>query len=305
LIGDIHGHADELHQLLKQMGYEQRRGVHQHPERKVIFLGDFIDRGPRIRQVLETVRAMVDAGHALAVMGNHEWNALAYHTPDPRHANEYLRRHTPKNERQHARTMEQLSASELQEYLRWFQSLPMWLEPGGLRAVHACWDDDAVANVAMQLAEHGGIDEHFLSLASSPAEPLFAAVETLLKGKEAPLPAGVVFQDKDGNRRRGMRTRWYLPAVEQTYRSYAFQATEIDCDLTLEPAIVAAARPYAASHPPVFVGHYWLTEQRPRLLSNNVACLDFSVAKGGFLCAYRWQGEQTLTDDHFCTVASV
>src|SRR5690349_12096752 len=82
LIGDIHGHADELVRLLTALGYQVRGGVYQRPDRKVVFLGDFIDRGPQIRRVLGIVRPMVEAGHALAVMRNHELNALAYHTGD-------------------------------------------------------------------------------------------------------------------------------------------------------------------------------------------------------------------------------
>lgn len=49
----------------------------------------------------------------------------------------------------------------------------------------------------------------------------------------------------------------------------------------------------------MFVGHYWLSAQRPELLADNVACLDFSVAKGGFLCAYRWNGERKLSNENF------
>src|SRR5205807_1986313 len=64
LIGDIHGHADELVQLLDVLGYEKGGGVYHHPDRRLIFLGDFIDRGPQIRRVLEIVRPMVEAGHA-------------------------------------------------------------------------------------------------------------------------------------------------------------------------------------------------------------------------------------------------
>ena len=60
LIGDIHGHADELEQLLGMLGYRRQQGVYGHPERQVIFVGDFIDRGPQIREVLEIVRPMVD-----------------------------------------------------------------------------------------------------------------------------------------------------------------------------------------------------------------------------------------------------
>jgi cupin 2 domain-containing protein len=53
----------------------------------------------------------------------------------------------------------------------------------------------------------------------------------------------------------------------------------------------------------VFVGHYGLSAHRPEILAENVACLDFSVAKGGFLCAYRWQGEQKLSNDNFVWVS--
>lgn len=81
VIGDIHGHADELDGLLSTLGYERRNGCHAHPEgRTVFFLGDYIDRGPKIREVLHTVRAMVEGGSALAILGNHEINALRFHT---------------------------------------------------------------------------------------------------------------------------------------------------------------------------------------------------------------------------------
>src|SRR5258706_3891401 len=112
LIGDIHGYADELVQLLEALGYQNEQRTYRHPERKVIFLGDFIDRGPKIRQVLEIVRPMIEEGKALAVMGNHELNALAYHTDDPDQPREYLRRHIDKNVNQHHRTLEQLKPQE-------------------------------------------------------------------------------------------------------------------------------------------------------------------------------------------------
>ena len=108
IIGDIHGHAAPLRALLEKLGYREVAGAYSHPERKVIFLGDFIDRGPEIRETLQTVRAMVDGGSALAVMGNHEFNAMAYHTPDGQ--GDYLRKHTPEKVEQHRATMEQLVA---------------------------------------------------------------------------------------------------------------------------------------------------------------------------------------------------
>ena len=299
LIGDIHGHADELVQLLKTLGYEKAQGVFRHPARKAIFLGDFIDRGPKIRQVLETVRPMIEEGTALAVMGNHELNALAYHTEDPEESGQYLRRRSPKNEKQHRATLEQLKPDELRSYLDWFHTLPMWLDLDGLRAVHACWDERSMSRIAADLAEHGGINPALLHSACKKGNALFGPVEVILKGKEGKLPDGASFTDKDGHVRTEIRTRWYLAPNGHTYRTYALQSDEIECDLGLDAAVITAAAPYPATAKPVFVGHYWLSANKPEVLAENVACLDFSVAKGGFLCAYRWNGEQKLSNENF------
>ncbi len=56
--------------------------------------GKFIDRGPEIRRTLQIACAMVDAGTARAVIGNHEFNALLYHTKGPE--GEWLREHDEK-----------------------------------------------------------------------------------------------------------------------------------------------------------------------------------------------------------------
>ena len=77
------------------------------------------------------------------------------------------------------------------------------------------------------------------------------------------------------------------------------QSDEIACDLRLDEAVIAVAAPYPPSAKPVFVGHYWLSAHQPELLAENVACLDYSVAKNGFLCAYRWNGEQKLNNENF------
>ncbi len=69
IIGDIHGCADELEDLLGRLGYSEGR----HPEgRKVVFLGDLVDRGPRVPDVLRIAMDMVKAGTALCVPGNHD-----------------------------------------------------------------------------------------------------------------------------------------------------------------------------------------------------------------------------------------
>jgi predicted MPP superfamily phosphohydrolase len=74
IIGDIHGELEGLRLLLEKLGYEAEGGSFHHPEgRKLIFVGDLIDRGPESRGVLHLVRRLVDSGQALVVMGNHEY----------------------------------------------------------------------------------------------------------------------------------------------------------------------------------------------------------------------------------------
>ena len=134
--------------------------------------------------------------------------------------------------------------------------------------------------------------------------PLFGPVDVVLKGEEVKLADGVCFTDKDGHVRTEIRTKWYLPPAGHAYGTYALQSDEIVCPVPLEQAVIDAAAPYPADAKPVFIGHYWLSATRPALLAANVACLDYSVAKGGFLCAYRWDGERKLTNEHFVWVAA-
>ena len=298
LIGDLHGCARSLEALLVAMGYERGDRGYRHPTRRVIFLGDFIDRGPQIRETLEIVRPMIESGSALAVMGNHELNALAFHTPDPDKPGCHLRPHNEKNSNQHAETMRQVPAGELASYLSWFRTLPMWLDLDGLRVVHACWDETQMAKIS------GPVTDEFLHSACRKGHPLYEPIEILLKGKETKLPEGLFFQDKEGHQRFKTRLRWYLSPEGQTYRTYAMAAEEIPCDLPLAPEVIEAAAPYPADAKPVFMGHYWLSGSRPELLARNVACLDWSVAKGGFLCAYRWDGERELDQGKFVWTAA-
>ncbi|MFM7107060.1 MAG: metallophosphoesterase [Planctomycetaceae bacterium] len=293
VIGDIHGHADALEALLHRLGYARRDGAHRHPGRQALFLGDFIDRGPQIRRALEIVRPMVEAGAALAVMGNHELNALAFHTPDRQRPGEHLRRHNETNSNQHAETMRQLSADDLASHLDWFRTLPLWLDLDSLRVVHACWDDDRMARIA------GPIDDDFLHAACAPHGNLFEPVEAVLKGKETRLPPGITYRDKDGHVRKRARVKWYEPPEGHTLGTYLMEHVAIEPDAPLPAEVIDAAVPYPADAKPVFTGHYWLKGPAPTLQRDNVACLDWSVARGGFLCAYRWDGERVLDEAKF------
>ncbi len=73
IIGDVHGCHDELAALLTRLGYSLSDAAWSHPEgRRVIFLGDLVDRGPDSPGVLRLVMDMVGSGTALCVQGNHD-----------------------------------------------------------------------------------------------------------------------------------------------------------------------------------------------------------------------------------------
>ena len=75
IIGDVHGCFAELCALLEKLGYAVRRetaSAEPPPGRRVVFLGDLVDRGPATPAVLRLVMNMVAAGHALCVPGNHD-----------------------------------------------------------------------------------------------------------------------------------------------------------------------------------------------------------------------------------------
>lgn len=298
LIGDIHGHYEPLCNLLKALGYQAVKDTYKHPEgRQVVFVGDYIDRGPEIFQVLRLVRSMVAYGHAIALMGNHEFNALAYHTQDAN--GNFCRPHTPKNQNQHKHTLEEiaLAPTEWQSHLDWMLTLPLWLELDGFRAVHACWDEATIAELQNHLSGNRFQSFEQIVEASDPANPLYHLVEDTLKGKEMKLPHGLTFHDKDGHQRDEIRVKWWENPEQVTLKDYSV----VDLPDLPEAPTASSFDWYKPDEPPVFFGHYWLRGM-PELQKPNVCCLDYSIAKGGSLVAYRWHGEQPLSTSHFVEV---
>jgi protein phosphatase len=79
MIGDVHGCFDELCELLGQLGYQvdaEHLTAHHPDNRKAIFLGDIVDRGPHIVPTLKLVMNMVASGDALCVPGNHDMKLM-------------------------------------------------------------------------------------------------------------------------------------------------------------------------------------------------------------------------------------
>lgn len=299
IIGDIHGHNDKLIALLRQMGYRERDGCWRHPDRIAIFVGDFIDRGPGQLDTVRTVRSMMDAGSAQAVMGNHEFNAIAWNTPDPLNPGEFLRSHSLKNREQHAAFLGETADSPEQhlEITDWFMTLPLWLELPGLRVVHACWHPADMDELAPYLQSGNRLDATLLEKASRRGTREYALVENILKGPEVTLPDGRSFP-QGGQMRRDARVRWW-DASATTYRQAAIVDSGTQAMLP-DSHIPAGVSPGYDSATPVFFGHYWMSG-KPELQSDRVACVDYSVGKNGPLVAYRWDGESNLDARQFVT----
>ncbi|WP_376710946.1 metallophosphoesterase [Pseudochrobactrum lubricantis] len=309
IIGDIHGNSVKLHKLLNKLGYTKSSNSsgYTHSERKIIFLGDFIDRGPQQLDTVLTAKAMIESGSALAVMGNHEYNAICYATPNPRHPNDYLRTHLgntgKKNYQQHAAFLNEVQYDPVlyDEVISFFKTLPLWLEVDDIRVVHACWNMQKQSQLKPYLTNDNCLTDAGIIESAKEGSTAFEATELLLKGLELPLPNGIIFQDADGHERQSVRVKWW-DSTANDYASLALLPEAITQTLPRDTIPNLDAYRYNEDAL-LFIGHYWLTG-KPKPLSSNVICVDYSAGKGGDLVAYRHNIGQPYSINNFITSAS-
>ncbi len=292
LIGDIHGHADQLEELLHKLGYEKRNGTYTHPERKVLFVGDYIDRGPKIKETLEIVKSMVESKNAIALMGNHEYNAICFHLL--KEDGGHLREHSIKNVNQHWKTIEAFrnNQEEYNDYIDWFKTLPLYYETENFRAVHACWDNKNIEFLRQTLINDRLTDE-LIYKSVKKGTRLNDTIEETLKGKEIKMPQNQFFYDKDGSKRSEIRIKWWENPAIMTYKSISVEPIEHLTEQQIELSELKSLDFYNENEKTVFFGHYWLKGE-PKPYKKNVCCLDYSVAKEGKLVAYRLNEEAKL-----------
>jgi hypothetical protein len=293
-IGDIHGHADVLEQLLTKLGYSKCNGGYAHPTRKVLFVGDYVDRGPKIRETLQIVRGMVESGNAIALMGNHEYNALCFHFQETEGG--HLRKHEIKNIIQHYETLKQFEnrQAEYEDYLDWFKTLPLYYETETFKAVHASWDNQHIEYLRDSLMNDRLTDE-LIYQSVKKGSKLNLAVEETLKGKEIKMPNGLFFNDHQGTQRTEFRIKWWEDPAKMTYKSISVEHLESLPNQSIELSELSSLEFHGEDEKNVFFGHYWF-KNNPAIIKGNVCCLDYSVAKGGKLVAYRYDGESVLSN---------
>ena len=141
LVGDIHGELDALRAVLAAAGYDPQG---RHPDgRTLVFVGDLVDRGPDSPGVVAWVRRLVDAGRALAIMGNHELNLLR---DKRKHGSDWFWDEGSHHDARYA-PYARLDAAGRAEMLKFFAGLPLVLERPDLRVVHAAWHAASVARL--------------------------------------------------------------------------------------------------------------------------------------------------------------
>ncbi len=309
LIGDIHGHADELIELLTKLDYENHNGTWSHKSRIAIFLGDYIDGGPKQKESVLIVRSMVEAGNALAIMGNHELNAIGFSTLSQDGTN-YLRPHNDKNLKQHNRFLKEFpfGSPAYLDTIEWFKTLPMYLEKPEFRAVHACYDPRALMVIKDHLGPYFLLNDEKLRHAFTESSDLYLAIETCLKGIEIELPEGISYQDNYGIKRSSVRCNWW-DFNRQTFKEVALLSEEAMRKNLSDEELPAGTILKYDNLKPVLFGHYWRVSDKPRKLTDYSACLDYSVANidinNGKLVAYRLDTERKLDDNNFVYVDSI
>ena len=297
IIGDVHGHADALERILLKLGYTEKYGVYTHKTRQAIFVGDFIDRGPKQLRAIEIGMRMCRFGSALAVMGNHELNAIGWARKNA--SGEPYRIHDKKNLKQHQRFLEEITDGSLlhEEIINWFVSLPIWIDLPELRVIHACWHEASQDKISPYLDQKLCLYQSSIPDLFHRGSEAFNSVEILLKGPEIDLPSGSIFFDEEGNKRNAARIEWWLTGLSPPQD--ASGPGSRDEKGMLDHAMYQNYR-YGAGKPVIF-GHYWL-KGTPSIDNPRAACIDYSVAKNNYLAAYRWSGENLLKDENIIYV---
>lgn len=138
IVGDVHGQLDALRDLVGQLNYAPDGS---HPDgRKLVFVGDLVDRGPDSPGVVERVMNMVNAGNAQCILGNHELNIVR----DSRK----LDNHWFFNECTSSENEQPTPSVQQKEIIRcFFKELPLALERDDLRIIHACWHCESIARL--------------------------------------------------------------------------------------------------------------------------------------------------------------
>lgn len=293
IIGDVHGYATLLKKLLLQIGYTKTEKGYAHPSRKAIFVGDFVNRGPEIRKAVRIIRRMVENGNAMAILGNHEINAITYYLKDK--DGTPLIKSAEKNFLSLYKTIDQFSAyaDEWKSHRDWMLNLPLYLDLGEIRIVHACWSDEAIETIKLAESEGKSRKSIFRKAYKKTKSPVGKSVFILTKGIDYKMPGDLKLINNKGISPRSFRMRWWEDAQGKSFEEMSFESKFVLPAYEIPVQLLPQNKPYAENEPIVFFGHY-CRHQGPHVIKPNLCCVDSCVAGTKILTAYQWNGENVL-----------
>ena len=293
IIGDVHGYAPLLKKLLTELGYRKTVSGYFHPERKAVFVGDFINRGPEIRKTIRMVRSMVENGNAYAILGNHEINAIIYYL---KFKQEDSQTKALKNYfLSFFKTIEEFTShsEELTGHLKWLRSLPLFLEMEGFRVVHACWSQSAVDFLKREIPEGKIKKKMFRELIQNPKSDFSKNIFTLTRGIDFKMPRDLKLINNKGVYSRSFRLRWWENPSGKTFEELSFDSKFVLPSYTIPEQLLPETFVYPEDAPVLFLGHY-CRFNGPHIIKPNICCVDSCVIKSKKIAAYRWSGEKSL-----------
>lgn len=268
-VADVHGRYDLLIELLDKLGYIKDQYedeiYYKHPDdRKLIFVGDIVDRGSKPLECIKLIAPMIKYGIAECLLGNHEYNYLAYNTKFNK-SGDFLREHNKDNTNQVKVTLARISDSIYYDWIQgWMKHLIFYVRTLRFNVVHAHWNQEYIS-----LLEESGdtlfdLGNYFFTSSNMKGTKEFEIIEDILKSPELQLPPGDFVLDSENRKRYKKRIEWWEDEKHDI---------------------------------PIFFGHYSL-ESEPHLLSDKICCLDFGkFNKGKYLTVYRWDGEEILKNE--------
>lgn len=300
IIGDVHGHALELEALLKKLDYSFRNGTWKHENRKAVFVGDFLNRGSQNKKTLEIIKKMVENNSAYAILGNHEINAICYFTN--RKSGRPIRIPGPTNKRYLDKVKREYryDAKAFNQTIKWLRSLPLFLDFGTVRIVHAYWSNNHI-ELLKGARNKKKLTKKLLKEVTKGMSSVSKAFLETTKGVEICFPPHMVVKDIRKIRKISFRVRWWTEPYGKTYNELKYETKSHLPDILIPKHLINPYEVYPKDAPPVFVGHYCM-HHGSMLPTPNICCVDSCVANGGKLAAYRWSGEQRLKKEHLVFV---
>jgi hypothetical protein len=298
LIGDVHGHATQLREMLKRLGYTKNGNTYKHVSKKAVFVGDFINRGPEIRDTIWLIRGMVEAGNAIAILGNHELNSIIYYIKGENGNNLLPKKNSGfyKTEREFA-----FYPEEWKSHRKWMRSLPLFFETEFIRAVHACWDDTNI-NVIKDKLNNQKLRKSLLrKIVLEPESSIGKSIWQTTRGKYFDLPKDLILRNNKKMPIRSFRMKWWESPIGKTFNGISFENKFLLPEYTIPAQIMPEINPYPVDAPIVFFGHY-CRNNGISILKDNVCCVDSCVTGSKTLTAYSWQGEDKLKKNNLFRV---